>query len=411
MRKKIQLTPSGISFVDGTWGGFYNCGTYLLVGPHKSGRTLLGLQFTQEAVKQQAVCVYFTNMRPKDLMINAASINFDLQHHMDQNQVILIRINPPKVKDIEKDSDKYLSGYLQDIVSVIEQYQPSKIVFDELTPFVNFNDLNKLHEVYLQTCDAIENSGLTSLFILSEPVSQQSKNILELLKKNSTGLIELEKKEDTEGIFFGGNIIIIPNIGHTEGQFKTEYRIQPKKGIVAEYNPPVPRKENSKPQRIKTETQYKSLSEIETPGESYPIINFYNEKEFRLLLNHQIAYFKSTAKVFTLCSILLDESVQDKGLITLNQLKNTIRLSVNKKDKITVIDNRIIVLIIDEDQKIVNSLLSKVKSNLPAENNEQLGRIIQYISVFTIQIDESINSADEMLGKIISGKELNKTIK
>jgi circadian clock protein KaiC len=92
MRKKIQLIPSGISFVDEVWGGLYNCGTYLLVGPHKSGRTLLGLQFTQEAINQQNVCIYFTNMRPKDLMIHAASINFDLQHHMDQNRVILIRI-------------------------------------------------------------------------------------------------------------------------------------------------------------------------------------------------------------------------------------------------------------------------------------------------------------------------------
>ncbi|HSP86953.1 MAG TPA: ATPase domain-containing protein [Ignavibacteriaceae bacterium] len=81
MRKKIQLTSSGISFVDETWGGFYSCSTYMLVGPRKSGKTLLGLQFAQEAVKnQQTVCIYFTNMRPKDLMINGVAINFDLQY-------------------------------------------------------------------------------------------------------------------------------------------------------------------------------------------------------------------------------------------------------------------------------------------------------------------------------------------
>jgi KaiC/GvpD/RAD55 family RecA-like ATPase len=47
------------------------------------------------------MCIYFTSMRPKDLMINAASINFDLQSYMDQNQAILIKINPPKEKEIE----------------------------------------------------------------------------------------------------------------------------------------------------------------------------------------------------------------------------------------------------------------------------------------------------------------------
>lgn len=404
MRKKIQLTPSGIPFVDETWGGFYNCGSYLLVGPHKSGRTLLGLQFLQEAINQKEVCIYFTNMRPKDLMINAASINFDLQNSMDQNRVILIRINHPKENDIEKDSDKHLSGYLQDLVSVVEQYQPSKIVFDELTPFVNYNDLNKLNEVYLRTCEAIENSGVTSLLILSEPVSEQSRNIVEMLKSNSTGLIQLEKKEDAEGFFYGGKIIITPNIGHTEGQFKTGYHIEPKKGIVAEFIPPQKDSVNSKIPKVKREIRYKSLSEIETPHENYPVINFYNEKEFRLLLNNQIAYFKSTERLFTLCSILLDEEAANKGLITLNQLKNAVRLSVSKKDKISVIDERIVVLVIDEDQKTVNKLFAGVKSNLPVENNDQLSRIMQYISVYTLQVDETIDNADDMLKKIFSDK-------
>ena len=42
MKKKIQLVSSGISIVDNAWGGFYRGGTYLLIGPRKSGRTLLG---------------------------------------------------------------------------------------------------------------------------------------------------------------------------------------------------------------------------------------------------------------------------------------------------------------------------------------------------------------------------------
>ena len=156
MRKKIQLTSSGISFVDETWGGFYNCSTYLLVGPRKTGKTLLSLQFIKEAIKQQTVCIYFSNMRPKDLLINAASINFDFQHYMDQNQVILIRTNPPAEKDLNSEPDKHLNGYFQDILSVIEQYQPGKIVFDELTPFVGYKDISNLKETYIQTCEAIE---------------------------------------------------------------------------------------------------------------------------------------------------------------------------------------------------------------------------------------------------------------
>src|SRR5512147_2191525 len=95
MKKKIQLVSSGISIVDNAWGGFYRGGTYLLVGPRKSGRTLLGLQFAKESIKQKEICLYFTSMRPKDLMIQAASIDFDLQNYMNQNQVIVVRVAPP----------------------------------------------------------------------------------------------------------------------------------------------------------------------------------------------------------------------------------------------------------------------------------------------------------------------------
>jgi len=408
MRKKIQLTSSGISFVDETWGGFYNCSTYLLVGPRKSGKTLLGLQYTQEAVKQQMVCIYFTNMRPKDLMINAAAINFDLQHYMDQNQVILIRTNSPSEKDLGSEPDKHLAGYLQDIISVVEQYQPGKIVFDELTPFVGYNDINKLKEAYLQTCEAIEDLGVASLFILSEPVSQQSRNVVDLLKENSTGLIHLRKKENSEGSFYGGNITITPNIGHTEGRFKAEYRIQPQKGIVTDFIPSPQPANYLRPPKKRKESKYKSLSEIEISSENYPVINFYNENEFRLLLNNQIAYYKSTGQLFTLCSILLDEEADKQRLLTMNQLKNAIRLSVDKKDKICIMEDRVTVLIADEDPKSVNNFIARIKSNLPGESEEHLNRIIQYISVFTIQVDKNINSADDFLRKIFSDKAQDK---
>src|SRR5690606_10367213 len=97
-------------------------------------RTLLSLQFAMECAKQKEVCLYFTNMRPKDLMIQAASIDFDLQHYMNQNLIIVVKVAPPAELADFKNPDELLTEYLKDIVTVVEQYQPAKIVFDELTP-------------------------------------------------------------------------------------------------------------------------------------------------------------------------------------------------------------------------------------------------------------------------------------
>lgn len=405
MRKKIQLVPSGISFIDEAWGGFYRGGTYLLVGPRKSGRTLIGLQFTKECVEQQEVCLYFTTMRPKDLMINASSIDFDLQSSMSQNKVVVVRVNSPGDASSYSEPDEYLSEYLRDIVPVIEQYQPSKLVFDEMTPFTGFNNIEKLKEAFIKTCEEIEEYGITSLFIIGEPATPSAGTIVYSLSENSTGTIHLQKKENSEeGMFAGGIITITPNVGHTEGQFSANYHIAPNKGFVTEISkqPSV----QIGTSETKEESLYKSLSQIETKTENYSFTNYYDYDDFYLILNNQIAFYKSTGQTFVVVSLMLDESAVNQGLLTLSQLKNAVRLSTSKKDKICVIDNRVVVLITKEDRKNVNNLVARIKENLPGTDREYLSRVAQYISVCTLQVDDSINNADDLL-KQTSVKEIS----
>src|SRR3990167_7684398 len=405
MRKKIQLVPSGISFIDEAWGGFYRGGTYLLVGPRKSGRTLIGLQFTKECVEQQEVCIYFTTMRPKDLMINASSIDFDLQSSMSQNKVVVVRVNSPGDASSYSEPDEYLSEYLRDIVPVIEQYQPSKLVFDEMTPFTGFNNIEKLKEAFIKTCEEIEEYGITSLFIIGEPATPSAGTIVYSLSENSTGTIHLQKKENSEeGMFAGGIITITPNVGHTEGQFSASYHIAPNKGFVTEISkqPSV----QIGTSETKEESLYKSLSQIETKTENYSFTNYYDYDDFYLILNNQIAFYKSTGQTFVVVSLVLDESAVNQGLLTLSQLKNAVRLSTSKKDKICVIDNRVVVLISKEDRKNVNNLVARIKENLPVTDREYLSRVAQYISVCTLQVDDSINNADDLL-KQTSVKEIS----
>ena len=405
MRKKIQLVTSGISFIDEAWGGFYRGGTYLLVGPRKSGRTLIGLQFTKECVEQQEVCLYFTTMRPKDLMINASSIDFDLQSSMSQNKVVVVRVNSPGDASSYSEPDEYLSEYLRDIVPVIEQYQPSKLVFDEMTPFTGFNNIEKLKEAFIKTCEEIEEYGITSLFIIGEPATPSAGTIVYSLSENSTGTIHLQKKENSEGgTFAGGIITITPNVGHTEGQFSANYHIAPNKGFVTEISkqPSV----QIGTSETKEESLYKSLSQIETKTENYSFTNYYDYDDFYLILNNQIAFYKSTGQTFVVVSLVLDESAVNQGLLTLSQLKNAVRLSTSKKDKICVIDNRVVVLITKEDRKNVNNLVARIKENLPGTDREYLSRVAQYISVCTLQVDDSINNADDLL-KQTSVKEIS----
>ena len=399
MNQKIQLISSGIPLVDDAWGGLYRGGTYLLIGAHKSGRTLLSLQYAMKCAKQKEVCLYFTSMRPKDLMIQAASIDLDLQGYMNQNLIIVVRVAPPADLYEAGNTDNFLAEYMNDIVTVVEQYKPNKIVFDELTPFVGFKDVSLLQQSFSGTCETIEESGITSLFVVGEPGDEGSQSIVDCLIANSTGIIRLNKSEDAKQTSEkNGVMTITPNIGHTEGQFISSYKIEPYKGIViSSLSPKTQETIQYMQPASQTVKKYKSLAEIEVHEESYAFTGYYNENDFKLTLNNQIALYKSTGQVFTLMSFRLDKIVEIKGLLSLTQLQNAIRLATDKKDKICIINNDVVVLITKEDQKSINSIIGKVKANLPPSPAKDPNELLKHISVYVIKVDEKIQNAEDLL--------------
>lgn len=397
MKKKIQLVSSGISIVDNAWGGFYRGGTYLLVGPRKSGRTLLGLQFARECVKQKEICLYFTSMRPKDLLIQAASIDFDLQHYMNHNQVIVVRVAPPAGLQEAENADEILVEYLRDIVTVVEQYQPNKMIFDEITPFINFINLTLLQDVFIETTEAIENNGVTSLFVLGDPATPAATSIADTLALNSTGILYLSKEELSEEIS-EGKITITPNIGHTQGKFSAKYRLEPEKGISDDYG--IKKRKAKTTSATEAGLQYQSLDELDIPSENFTFTNFYNLNDFQLIVNNQIAMFRSTGQVFTLVSFRLDPEAEKEGFLTVNQLMNTIRLSSDKKDKICLVSNNIVVMVTKEDTKSINKFISRIKGNLPSRDPEYIEKVIPFISVLAIRVDETIRNAEDMINRL-----------
>lgn len=369
-----------------------------MIGPRKSGRTLLGLQFTKECVTQKEVCLYFTSMRPKDLMIQAASINFDLQHYMNQNQVIVVRVAPPAGIEEAENTDDFLVEYLRDIVTVVDQYQPNKMVFDELTPFINFVNRTLLQDVFIETTETIENEGVTSLFVLGDPATPAANSIADTLALNSTGILYLSKQELPEEVS-GGKITITPNIGHTQGKFSAHYHLEPDKGIVDDY---LSRKKKTRTTAV-TESglQYQSLAELGIPAENYTFTSFYNLNDFQLILNNQIALYRSTGQVFTLLSFRLDPEADKMELLTINQLMNSIRLSADKKDKICLISNNVVVMITKEDASSISKFLSRIQGNLPGTDPEYIEKVVPLISVLALRVDETVKNAEDMINRLI----------
>ncbi|MGE5859232.1 MAG: hypothetical protein ACM34J_01675, partial [Ignavibacteria bacterium] len=77
-------------------------------------------------------------------------------------------------------------------------------------------------------------------------------------------------------------------------------------------------------------------------------------------------------------------------------------LSIEKKDKICVVNNKIIILITGEDPKNLLNLIAKIKSNMPVAEPEYLNRIFQHILVYTVHVEERFSSGEEMISELIS---------
>lgn len=386
-----ELISSGNPLVDLTWGGYYRGGTYFLCGRRKTGKTLSALQFVKKAAEDNEPCLFFTSSRPRDLIINAAAIDIDLQDYVTRNIVTLVRVTPPQ--NISTLEDSYYVEYLKDIKKVVDQYKPTRIVFDELTPFISFKDVNLLKETFLEVTDHIDERSITSLYILSEPATPIAKRAADTLLELSTGYISLEKEEGYIKKSNPGLMRITPNVGHLEGEFQSHYYIKPLKGLEVDYN-----SKDSLNHSDDDREDYKPLSEFEFQSR-YPSTSIYSIDEFKLLLNNQIAYYQSTGEIFTLVSIKLGEIVQKNNLLTINQLANAVRLSIEKKDKVCIIGNKVLVLFPKEDKEL-KRFVSVILSNLPDNNPNYIDNISPFVFLFSVKMDESIKDSDGLFEKL-----------
>ncbi len=419
MISAIRLKKSGFNLIDNKWGGLYEGGSYLIIGARKSGRTLLALQAAIASAEEGETSLFFTNMRPKDLMIQAASLNFDIQAYMDQNLIIVVRVASPEEVYSHGISDEYLAEYLNDILTVAAQYNPQRIIFDELTHYIGFKNLNTLRSVFVHILESIEDRDITSIFIVSEPATKRTNEIVEIIANNVTGVIYLKKGvKKISGKFYGGTVVITPNIGHTEGQFSETYKIVPYKGVVVDLAETPPRKVEAEPKpdliskydvaQEDTEVPKENIVE-ETPVEKQPVKkivniyapNVYSYNDFSLILNNQIALFKSAGQKFNLIAFSVSRVLIEEKNISFDQIKSAVIEASERKEKICYIGDVILVLIPSSTDERVFEFVSIVRDKLLSHGiRKDIADVL--IKLFNYEVDDKLDRAETIIDYLTS---------
>ena len=209
--------------------------------------------------------------------------------------------------------------------------------------------------------------------------------IFNVLNSYATGIVQLHKAEDSEEQQ-PGIIDITPNIGHTEGKFKANYFIEPYKGITTDFKiSKRSTKENILPEI--TELMPNKTNVVNAP--EYLVPNIYNINDFKLIVNNQIALYKTTGQMFTVLSLRLNTATQSHARISFDQLSYSVKIAAHKKDKICTIDDKIYVLITNSDDKLIDSFISKVHQTLNGNGSIN-------VSYLMLKVNESMNSAEDI---------------
>lgn len=233
MSQSVPLVPSGIAFLDEAWGGVYKGGSYIIVGPRKSGRTSLGLQFAEQA--GDGGCIYFTTSRPRKLLIQSTALDLELERHLQDGSITVVRIAPPLPVHAERGAGCEIAERLAEIEQHVLATRPARVVFDELTPFAGTDGASVLPQMFSRLVETFEEEGVTSMFILGEPAAAPERVVTEELVRESTASIYLQRTVAAGASDRpGGRMLIIPNVGHAEGQFVARYFVESRRPLQIE---------------------------------------------------------------------------------------------------------------------------------------------------------------------------------
>ncbi len=206
---------SGIDVIDDAWGGLYRGGSYLVYGRAASGRGLLTLMFARTGAAFSEPTLLVSPDRQKDLMIQAASIGFNLREAHDSGIVRLLRV--PPLMNLQNMGDDGVSKALWDLVTLIRRHRPTRLIMNDFMPFVAFRSFDRFRNEFIQFLEQIDSLDTTTLLVMPEPANPQSSRVIEFMASQMTGSIHIELAEDSPTTT-KRRISLIPHIGHIKRQ-------------------------------------------------------------------------------------------------------------------------------------------------------------------------------------------------
>lgn len=224
----ITKTLTGVSLVDGRYGGIYRGRAMLVCGRIGAGKTVFGLQFLQQGLRQGERCLMLSARPAADLIIYAEAMEIPIGEAVNTGSLILLEYqNYVPGRDREEDMTLPPEGFLQ-FKQIIDTNAIQRVVLDTVLPWVTIRSQANLAEHIFSFVRAFDRLNTTTLMTIPKPVSPMSYRLKNAIEEVVPVSVMLNFEPGTGKRFFN----VTKYLGEKKLAPEIEYAIAPLTGIA-----------------------------------------------------------------------------------------------------------------------------------------------------------------------------------
>lgn len=406
------LIPSGIDPIDREWGGLYRGGAYLVFGRAASGRGLLNLRYVMTGAERSERCLFIASDRPKDLMIQAASIGFDLKRAQKSGSVRMMRI--PPMLNLQSMGDDAVAKALWDLVALVRREKPDRIVINDFMPFVMFRSFDRFRMEFVRMLEQFDSLESTAILALPEPANQQSRRVIEFMAGQMTGAMHIETTDDDPGST-ERKLTLIPHVGQIKRQTVSSWdladliKAADEVSIAGETTlefgaytglpqaEPVPEAPSPETPAPAAPSRFSAGGVRGDEGNEQ---RYSDRDAFRRRLERHFSTREEGARPFLLLAMRMDRS-GDKASrpfdfeFIIDLVADTLR--PHDDMLIGAADERLVVLLADSRPEEAQGFFARLKNRLRVDAPDQADHLLHAVSAIVVPDGRPFQSADEFL--------------
>ena len=229
MSKKIMKVPIGIPVLDDKFSGIYVGHVTFLTGASGEGREVaLGAALNSFYRLDEQVLAVFAESDDR-IALRAREVGYDLEKAAEIGELSILyhSYKPGEVLPVRES--------LEEIIAEAHRISASVLFIQDARPWLEVHPVSAAPERVEEFISTLEESGLTTIVALPEPVSAAAKKVWEEMKNNSS--VAIHFRRDRLGNYLMKVLAYMGMTANVHLPYETPLKFVPRKGFVKDVEP------------------------------------------------------------------------------------------------------------------------------------------------------------------------------